>query len=189
MRRLFLSAALLALILFHAGGVYAYDDGFGSAKKLTTKHFSVYYAPELDLGRLEGQLDVGTSISFALNEPFGNTGSLSGALDALFGWASKALDMNLYDLKGDIKICRDYKHLSEVYHNIFNAEPEAKSFYVVEFNAIYICPEAFKKEVLAHEMSHMIIAHYFMVPPPAKVQEILCGYVEYEMRKSSRALK
>ena len=189
MRNLFLSATLLALVVFPARSAYAYDDGFGSAKKLTTKHFSVYYAPELDPDQLCRELDVGTSISFALNEPAGSTNDLSGALDALFSWASKALDMNLYDLKGDIKICRDCKHLSEVYRNIFNAELGAKSFYVAEFNAIYLCPESMKKEIVAHEISHMIIGHYFVVVPPAKVQEILCGYVEYEMRKASRVLK
>jgi len=189
MRKPFLSAALLVLLVFPAVLAYPYNDGFGDAKKLTTKHFSVYYAPELDPDQLCRQLDVTAQETLASGEPSNRSNSLAGALDALFGWASKALDMNLYDLKGDIKICRDSKHLGEVYRNIFNAELGAESFYVTEFNTIYLCPGSMKKEIVAHEISHMIITHYFVVAPPAKVQEILCGYVEYEMRKMSRSLK
>lgn len=189
MRRLFLRIALAVLLVFPALFAHAYDDGFGSAKKLTTKHFSVYYALQLDPDKLASQLDVGAQEALASGEPSNKDNSLSGALDIIFGCASKALDMNLYDLKGDIKICRDHKHLGEVYRTIFNADLSAESFYVPEFNAIYLSPESFKKGVLAHEISHMIIKHYFVVLPPEKVQEILCGYVEYELRKLSSPLR
>jgi len=39
-----------------------------------------------------------------------------------------------------------------------------------------------------HEIAHAVISHYFIVPPPAKIQEVLAGYVEYDLRKSTGTL-
>ena len=53
-------------------------------------------------------------------------------------------------------------------------------------NTIYTSEESFKREVVGHEMSHAIICHYFAVPAPVKVQEVLSMYVEYNLRSTER---
>ncbi len=40
--------------------------------------------------------------------------------------------------------------------------------------------------LLGHEMGHVIISHYFVVPPSYRIQEVLTGYVEFQLRKSNR---
>ena len=35
--------------------------------------------------------------------------------------------------------------------------------------------------VLAHEMAHAVICAYFDIPPPEKIQEILCRYVDKQL--------
>ena len=54
-----------------------------------------------------------------------------------------------------------------------------------DINTIYITAENFKKAVLGHEVAHAVISHYFVVQPSMKVQEVLAGYIEYQLRKTA----
>jgi hypothetical protein len=38
--------------------------------------------------------------------------------------------------------------------------------------------------VLGHEIAHAIMSHYFVVLPSEKIQEVLAGFVEYQLRKN-----
>lgn len=108
---------------------------------------------------------------------------LADMLDGLFSRVCDILDMQLYSYQGTIKICRDGKHLSSVYRQLFNRDTEMAAFYVSELNTIYIDSERFIPAVLGHEIGHAIMCQYFVVPPPVKVSEVLAGYVEYQLRK------
>lgn len=165
---------------------YAVDDGFGAARKIQSQHFVVFYTPQLDAYSLLEKLNIGPA-DLALSEGASvNADALAVALDALYSLVMKALDMNLYSLQGNLKICNDRSHLNNVFKSIFGHELKASSFYVNDYKTIYISADDFTKEVLGHEIAHMIVSHYFVVPPPEKVAEILSGYVEYQLRKSSR---
>ena len=165
---------------------YAVNDDFGAAKKIESQHFTVFYAPQLDLSLLLEKLDISAADLVISEVPSVKGNSLATALDTLYSIVMKALDMNLYSLQGNLKICSDRKHLNNVYESIFGRKLKTSSFYINEYNTIYISADDFTKEVLGHEIAHMIISHYFVVQPPQKVAEILSGYVEYQLRKSSR---
>jgi len=173
-----------ACFVFFASSAFAFDDGFGAAKKIETKHFVVSYDPQLSPDTLLQQLDIGSGEALLVNEPVVRGDDFSVALDSFYNRISATLDMNLYSLQCNLKICRDDNHLKSLARAIFNREVNAPSFYVNELNTVYISAEHFTKAILGHEIAHVIISHYFVVQPPAKVAEILSGYVEYELRKS-----
>ena len=165
---------------------YAVDDGFGAAKKIQSQHFIISYAPQLDPYLLLEKLNIGPADLVLSQGPNLKGDGLVVALDTLYNIVMQALDMNLYSLQGNLKVCNDRNHLNNVYESIFGRELKTSSFYINEYNTIYISADDFTKEILGHEIAHMIIAHYFVVQPPQKVAEILAGYVEYQLRKSSR---
>ncbi len=176
---------ILAFILSVLSAAYAVDDGFGSSKKTEGQHFTIFYAPQVDPYGLLEKLNIGPTDLVLSERPSGKGESLGVALDVLYGIVMKALDMNLYSLHGNIKICSDRKHLNNVYRSIFGGQLKTGSFYIHEYNTIYTSADDFTKEIVGHEIAHMIISHYFVVQPPQKVAEILSGYVEYQLRKSS----
>ncbi len=167
------------------------DDGFGQAKKMQSSHFAFYYSPQVDTAALTQQLNIRPADEIlAGKKSAGGSQSpeqLTAMLDTLFMRVCDILDMQVYSYTGNIKVCQDHNQLSQVYRNIFGSElRDRKSFYVNELNTIYICPESFQREILGHEMAHAIICHYFVVFTPVKVQEVLAGYVEYQLRKTAR---
>ena len=178
----------LPLFLLIVPAAFCYDDGFGSAQRMESEHFVVYYSPQEDISGLTRQLNIGPSDEFLAGKSM-NTGSpgLAGMLDTLFGRIGDILDMHLYSLKINLKICQDESHLSGIYANLFNKvlSSPSRSFYVYDLNTIYISADGFKAGILGHEIGHAMICHYFAVPPPVKIQEVLAGYVEYQLRKAA----
>ena len=164
---------------------YGYEDGFGAARKIQGKNFTVFYSPALDPDQLSRQLDLTAANNMLAGKSITYSGNLAESLDVLFLNVCNLLDMNLYSYEGVIKVCRDQGHLSKVYSVIFGQElGERYSFYVFSLNTIYISAGSFNRYIVGHEMAHAVISHYFVVQPPVKVAEVLSGYVEYQLRKN-----
>jgi hypothetical protein len=180
LKTVFIAAGFLLVISL----AYAVDDGFGAAKKIESQHFEIFYSPQVDPYSLLEKLGIGPAETVIAGGPRIKGDNLGAALDTLYGIVMRALDMNLYSLQSTLKICRDRQHLDSVYESIFGRPSQAGSFYINEYNTIYISADDFTKSILGHEIAHMIISHYFVVQPPERVAEILSGYVEYQLRKS-----
>lgn len=176
---------VLFLPLF--GTVFAIDDGFGAAKKIEGKYFTIYYSPQVDISGLPQQLNLGPSDKILVGGS-ANTMNLAEMLDTLYILVGDTLDMHIYSFKGNIKICPSHQQLDSIYNNLFGKSltSSAYSFYVYDLNTIYASAENFKIGVVGHEIAHAIISHYFVVQPPVKVAEVLAGYVEYQLRKTGK---
>ncbi len=191
MLRHWIISFLVAVIFFTSvrqGYAKPYDDGFSSAQTIQTRYFTVSLAAGVDNLVLMRSLDIppshkvlaGQSLSGVTYAP----DDLGDLLDALFAWASNVLDMQLFSYKGNIKVTRNAEQLKSVYRSLYGVENRAeKAFYIYEMNTVYISQDNFTKEILGHEIGHAIINNFFVVQPPAKVQEVLAGYIEYQLRK------
>ncbi len=172
----------------NAACAFALDDGLGFQKKMEGKYVAVYGASGFDAVRLEEQLDIRPADeilsggSRKLKHP--SEEMLTRMLDTLFLRVSNILDMHIYSMKTNIKICGTAAELNDAYARLFGASLAGrKSFYVYDLNSIYVSAESFLPGIIGHEMSHAIIGRYFGVPAPVKVQEVLCMYVEYNLKK------
>lgn len=188
-----ISLIIGALFIFFSltiTSAYSYDDGFGSARKVEGKHFVLYYSPHLDATSLLRKLNITPYDKLlagkSTNKKLDDDQELADALDTLFILVSDILDIHLYSLQGKIKVCQDYNQLSKLYNALFDGDlKKQKSFYVHRLKTIYISSENLSAEVLGHEIAHLVISNYFVVPPPLRVQEVLAGYVEYQLRKKN----
>ncbi len=110
-------------------------------------------------------------------------------IDALFLEVCDALDIKLKSYRGSLVIYPDIIEVSKAaYGNSQIIEANLPSIYIPSHNTIYISFQELTPGMLAHEMAHAVISTYFVVPPPAKTQEILAGYVEYSIRKRMGSL-
>ena len=110
---------------------------------------------------------------------------LKDELDELYLEVSDILDIHLYSLQISLHIVTNHSELEEVLAQSFDISRHPSSFYHYEKNTIYVSQEKLTLGVLAHEVAHAVVSHYFVVPPPVKVQEVLCGYVEYSITKKN----
>jgi hypothetical protein len=179
----------LAMVVLPAVCVRAADDGFGDANKIEGAHFTIDYKSGVDLNALAEKLKISDIDQQLTGVKIDNSSAekeLASKIEVLFERAGDVLDMHVYSLKGHIKIFADHQQLADFYHRRFRGDLPCTgfSFYLPEYDSIYISAFNFRREILGHEMGHAIMSRYFVVQPSIKIQEVLAGYVEYQLRKS-----
>jgi len=102
-------------------------------------------------------------------------------LDRLLKRAKEILDMWPANMNLNVRIYKDREALSNEYGRIFGVNAEYKAFYIFRYNTIYISEEDMSDSVIAHEMGHAIVDHYFSVIPPEKIREMLASYVDVHL--------
>lgn len=179
---------ICAALISGVSHAFAIDDGMSYDKKIEGKYITVCYPSGSDTARLAEQLNVRpsdriiTGQSLKSKDP--HEEDLAQMLDTLFMQVSDILDMHLYSLKVNVKICKTDVELRDLYNCLFNANlGDRRSFYLYDLNSIYVSEADFQSGIIGHELSHAIISHYFVTPAPVKVQEVLSMYVEYNLRK------
>jgi len=189
MKRLYCIVSFCIVIVLLSSSAFSYEGS--STLIVESKFFSVYGHGDFDIGFLltnlnfEYLLHPDTLLDEASQD---NKSVLSKTLDALFLEVSDILDIHIYSFHGDIKILPDRDSINSVFKKFFKVDFGESSFYLPEKNTIYISYADLTLGMLGHEIAHAIISHYFVVPPPARVQEVLAGYVEYSLRKSTGTL-
>jgi len=108
---------------------------------------------------------------------------LAKTIDGLYLEVSDIIDIHMYGFKGSIRVLSDRQSLSDLIKQAFDRDFKERSLYFFEKNTIFISLADLTLGMLGHEIAHAIISNFFVVPPPPKVQEILCGYVEYSLNK------
>jgi len=165
---------------------FAVDDGFGAAKKIEGKYFTVYYSPQLEIPKLLQQLNISPSDNLLVGRPLDQGLGLADMLDVLFLRACDILDMHLYSFHGTVKIGKDSIQLNNIYNYLFRKNVAPRSFYVYDLNTIYTSADNFTRAIIGHEIGHAVISHYFVVQPSVKIQEVLAMYVEYQLKRSGQ---
>ncbi len=154
---------------------------------LETGYLTIYYKPGADLSRIEASLKKrATYFSSEIPSEIAPVEErIRYQLDALFRRAQDILGMRPADIHVKIKIFHTAQDVDNEYVKIFGAPKsgpaELKSFYVDKYNTIYISEENLSDSIIAHEMGHAIIDHYFAVIPPEKIGELLASYVDMHL--------
>ncbi|MBN2143848.1 MAG: hypothetical protein JW774_04405 [Candidatus Aureabacteria bacterium] len=75
-----------------------------------------------------------------------------------------------------------------IYHDLKKLKKEFKeaksvpAFYYHRKRTLYLDAKRCDEYILAHELAHVIICHYFMIEPPANMQEILAIYCDSHLK-------
>lgn len=183
--------SLGAVLLLCCGMIPRVDDKFITAQKITGKYFTVIYEPGVDIKEITKGLNVDSSDMLlagrAKEAGLLPSEELAEMLDVLFVRACEVLDMRLYSFKGTIKICYNDEELNRVYEDLFAKESKnRRSFYNYDFNIIYVSAQSFSRDIITHEIAHAVISHYFVISPSSRVQELLAGYAEYQLRNNPK---
>jgi len=152
-----------------------------------SKFCTIHYSDSDQLARFAGKIRAG-AFTHALNQILvGRGGSPSNQtelgefLDALFKRVQLALDMPMPKLHVEIQIHKNVEEVRAAYTQLTGGSSNAPSFYWKKSNTIHIQPENLTVGMLAHEMGHAVLDHYFAIQPPEKIAEMLCQYVDKEI--------
>ncbi|MFC1830814.1 hypothetical protein ACFL0S_02185 [Thermodesulfobacteriota bacterium] len=99
-------------------------------------------------------------------------------VDLLFEKVLLILGMDNQIKKIRVRLLSNEEQLEEVFKKIFQKEKNVRAWYVYELNSVFLHVGDVNAGMLAHELGHAIIDHFFSVQPPRATAEILTGYVD-----------
>jgi len=103
---------------------------------------------------------------------------LKAKIDAIFQRVQQILDMRRKIEMVHIDLYQNKGQLSDAFKGLYHKECRLRAWYAFEKHTIYLNLEDLHEGMLAHEMAHAIIDHYFAMRPPSATAEILARYVD-----------
>jgi len=163
---------------------YAQED---KRSVFASKFCTVFYKNDVDLRKVNRRLNLGFSNfysprSYKESPGISTEDIITDKLDAIFNRAEEILDMYPARINVTINIYKTREELNNAYEEFFNEPNKAVSFYIYKTNTIYTIESQLTENILAHEMAHCIIDHYFVILPPRKIQEMLAVYVDVHLK-------
>ena len=159
------------------------------AQELNSRYFIVSYAQGVDISRLYDLLSNVSQSSIELFNSSTNYGVkelFAGSLDNLYLSVSDIVDIHMLDVEINLVFLADKNAVIDKVETILHKRVDSPSFFYRDNNTIYISVKDFTVGILGHEIGHFIVNKYFVVPPPEKMQEVLCGYIEYTLLKQGK---
>ena len=154
-------------------------EDFLGWQRIDSRYCTIWLDPGLAVKRVNRRVRT-WGIRPTVKIPKGETpdGQLAAKCDTIFRRAEELLDMYPPGIHVTIKVASTQEEIQDFYAARYGHGTEAIAFYVFENNTIYTTGRDISAGVLAHEMAHCIIDHYFGVRPPRKIEELLAMYVD-----------
>jgi HAMP domain-containing protein len=147
---------------------------------------TLYFRYDVDIGAVNDRLDTYKVDYGLLEKPprpgEGDKEKISYKFDLIFYKVQELLDMRPKDLHLNVRIYRDQKDLDRVYMEIFDQENKFIAYYIFKINTLFASEAKISANVMAHEIAHCIVDHYFSVIPPKKVAEMIAQYADAHLR-------
>ncbi len=182
---------LFFILLISSSFMYSFADAAYSQEEecgiFSTRFCTVFYENGVDLKVINRRINLRFSDfynprRFTKEADFSIEEILSEKFDAIFYRVEDILDMHPPKIEVRLNIYKDRSGLDKAYEEIFDEPNRASSFYIYKTNAIYTTEKAITEAILAHEMAHCIIDHYFVILPPRKIQEMLAAYADVHLK-------
>ena len=146
-----------------------------------TAYLTIILNDQVDLAGLEKSIDFGgiSAGLFSSSTPQETEKRLIRKMDALYEKVQRILDMRkAMSNKVRVHVHAGAADLDATFRKIFHKSGSVRSWYVYEYNTVYVNAEDLHEGMLAHELAHAIIDHYLSVRPPRATAEILATYVD-----------
>ncbi|OGX27452.1 MAG: hypothetical protein A3F87_03900 [Omnitrophica WOR_2 bacterium RIFCSPLOWO2_12_FULL_51_24] len=186
------SPMLLFLLLFSAATASAaivsenqFSDG-NDWLSVNSLYCTIFFKDSVDLAMVNKKIDT-YKIDYGLTEKPPRAGDETGdeiayKFDLIFFKVQEILDMRPKDLRLNVRIYKGQDDLNRVYVGIFDQDNKFIAYYVFKINTLFASEEKISANVLAHEIAHCVIDHYFSVIPPTKVAEMIAQYADVHIR-------
>lgn len=155
---------------------------------IQTRYSTIFCHPDVDINRLNSKIqvrfyDIDWGRFSAKNKTV--EAQVIEKVDRIFRKVQKILDMYPRKMHFNIKIFKTQAQLDKEYAKIFGFKSTKRtiSFYVHKYTTIFTSEQMISEGVIAHEMGHAVVDHYFLILPPENVQELLSQYVELHLEE------
>lgn len=163
---------LLFCLLLLPGMVYAAE--------IKSRYVTVQFTSRELLGEFNESLQLGRKLnSYAKKRPVVTVeDEVLAKVDTVVEQAETILEMFPDKLHIRIVLLADQDEVSRVFMQKYNKKVNYLAFYSLSEDTIYLSVDDVNLSILAHEIAHAIVDHYFDVRPPYNIHELMAQFVE-----------
>jgi hypothetical protein len=157
-----------------------------TAHKIQGDYCTLYFVGDINYSLIDKNIsirliDIPKSERESLKEASTIPQRIAHKVDIILLKSEQILDMYPADFHVNIVFYENTAMLDDAYEEIMGERLHLYSFYVYEDNTIYTTQKRINENILAHELGHALVNHYFVVRPPATVRELLSQYIDYHL--------
>jgi len=151
---------------------------------IRSAYFNIYVSPGVDLNRVYKRINrryFPISYGRKPDSLASSEEKIAYRMDALMERVEQILDIYPQGVRINIRIFKTRKELNDFYGSLFKTNESYNSFYINKLKTIYISEQDISDSILAHEIGHVVVDHYFKVVPSETVREMLATYVDLHL--------
>ncbi|WP_136805365.1 hypothetical protein [Desulfosediminicola flagellatus] len=145
-----------------------------------SRYVTLKYSDKSVLRQFNSQLILSRNLRYYLKKKEITTieDEVLAKLDILIEKAEVVLDMFPSNLHITVVLLESRKDVSTVYTQRYGKKADHIAYYSLTEDTIYISVADTKLRVIAHEIGHAIVDHYFKVRPPYNIHELMAQFTE-----------
>jgi hypothetical protein len=151
-----------------------------SGFELKTRYTKIVYEKEDLLRKLNKAVSLG-NLSYNLRNPIKSIiaeDEVRNKVDVIIEKVESVLQMFPKNLKFTVVLLASDRDVQRIYRGKYGVNVDYIAFYSPGDETVYISVDDARRGVLAHELAHVVIDHYYGIPTPEKVHEILAQFAE-----------
>jgi hypothetical protein len=165
--------AIFTILLYAASLATAH--GF----ELKTRYTTIVYKSENLLRKFNKEVSLG-SLAYIMRDTRSITAEdeVKNKVDVIIEKVESVLEMFPRNLRFTVMLLPGEKDVQKVYREKYRAEVDYIAFYSPRDETVYVSVDDIRRGVLAHELAHVVVDHYYGVPTPVRIHEILARFAE-----------
>lgn len=167
--------SLVIVFFLHVGTISS-----ALSEELKTRYATVRYDDINLLHKFNDELALSRQLSLQLRQQKVITvqDELQNKLNIIVEKVETVLDMFPPRLYFTLVLLPSAKEVQEVYMEKYGKRVDHVAYYSLSEKTIYLSVGDMNLSVLAHEVGHIVVHHYFQVRPPSKIHEVLAQFAE-----------
>ncbi len=173
-----MSKFFLTLLLLFFWLLTGVENGLGQEQK--SRYVTISYGDREVLQEFNENLQLSRKLSYATRKKNVVTvgDEVLAKADIIIEKVQVVLDMFPDNYHIRLVLLPDDSDVARVYKQKYGKRVDHIAYYSISEKTIYISADDTRLRVLAHEIGHSIVDHYFQVRPPYNIHELMAQFAE-----------
>lgn len=150
------------------------------SREIKSRYVTLHYCTKQLLSDFNDQIRLGRKLNFIARKKNIVTveDEVLAKVDTIIEKAEVILDMFPDNMHIRIVLLETSKDVNRIYKQRYGKKAKHIAYYSLAEDTIYISVNDARLRVLAHEVGHAIVDHYFKVRPPYNIHELMAQFTE-----------
>jgi len=149
-------------------------------REIKSRYVTLHYTTKHLLNDFNDQIRLGRKLNFIVRKKNIITveDEVLAKIDTIIEKAEVILDMFPDNMLIHIVLLKTSSGVNRIYKQKYGKKANHIAYYSLTEDTIYISVKNARLRVLAHEIGHAIVDHYFKVRPPYNIHELMAQFTE-----------